>query len=203
MSRDGRRRRRRRRRGGRQHRVSPGRGGRRARRAAGARGCASATGSTGACAGGFRHQFSSRDQHRAVARERADDPRVHAGARAAARRRAGRVPVPRPRRARLGRVPRRARSSSARSGSTRSCSRRTRPADDRAGHRDRGRRGRDVLPDDGIADPSGLTQGYATLARRAGAELRLGVEVVGIEADGDAGAPGSAPSTGVDRHPSW
>jgi sarcosine oxidase subunit beta len=40
--------------------------------------------------------------------------------------------------------------------------------------------------DDGIADPSGLTQGYATLARRAGADLRLGVEVVAIETDGDA-----------------
>ena len=40
--------------------------------------------------------------------------------------------------------------------------------------------------DDGIADPSGLTQGYATLARRAGADLRLGVEVVEIETDGDA-----------------
>ena len=61
-----------------------------------------ATGSTGACAGGFRHQFSSRDQHRAVARERADDPRVHGGARAAARRRAGRLPLPRPRRAATG-----------------------------------------------------------------------------------------------------
>ena len=32
-------------------------------------------------------------------------------------------------------------------------------------------------PRDGIADPSGLTQGYATLARRAGAEIELGVEV--------------------------
>ncbi len=39
--------------------------------------------------------------------------------------------------------------------------------------------------DDGIADPSGLTQGYATLARRAGADLRLGVEAVAIETDGD------------------
>lgn len=35
-------------------------------------------------------------------------------------------------------------------------------------------------PADGVADPGGLTQGYATLARRAGAELRLGVEVVRI-----------------------
>ena len=40
--------------------------------------------------------------------------------------------------------------------------------------------------DDGIADPAGLTQGYATLARRAGADLRLGVEVIAIEADGAA-----------------
>ncbi|HXF56098.1 MAG TPA: FAD-binding oxidoreductase [Actinomycetota bacterium] len=32
-------------------------------------------------------------------------------------------------------------------------------------------------PEDGVADPAGLTEGYATLARRAGAELRLGVEV--------------------------
>ena len=40
-------------------------------------------------------------------------------------------------------------------------------------------------PDDGIADPSGLTQGYATAARRAGAEIRLGVNVLGIETMGD------------------
>lgn len=37
--------------------------------------------------------------------------------------------------------------------------------------------------DDGIADPAGLTQGYATLAREASADLRFGVEVVAIEAD--------------------
>lgn len=35
-------------------------------------------------------------------------------------------------------------------------------------------------PRDGIADPSGLTQGYATLARRAGAEIELGVEVTAV-----------------------
>ena len=35
-------------------------------------------------------------------------------------------------------------------------------------------------PRDGIADPSGLTNGYATLARRAGAEIRTGVEVTGV-----------------------
>jgi sarcosine oxidase subunit beta len=40
--------------------------------------------------------------------------------------------------------------------------------------------------DEGIADPAGLTQGYATLARRAGADLRLGVEVIAIEVDGGA-----------------
>jgi sarcosine oxidase subunit beta len=32
-------------------------------------------------------------------------------------------------------------------------------------------------PGDGIADPSGLTHGYATLARAAGAEIELGTEV--------------------------
>jgi sarcosine oxidase subunit beta len=31
-------------------------------------------------------------------------------------------------------------------------------------------------PRDGIADPSGLTHGYATLARRAGAQIELGVD---------------------------
>lgn len=35
-------------------------------------------------------------------------------------------------------------------------------------------------PKDGIADPSGLTHGYATLARRAGAKIELGVPVTGI-----------------------
>jgi sarcosine oxidase subunit beta len=40
-------------------------------------------------------------------------------------------------------------------------------------------------PKDGIADPSGLTNGFATLARRAGAEIRTGVEVTGVRvADG-------------------
>jgi sarcosine oxidase, subunit beta len=46
--------------------------------------------------------------------------------------------------------------------------------------------GATFCPDDGIADPSGLTQGYATAARRAGAEIRLGVDVLGIETVGDA-----------------
>jgi sarcosine oxidase subunit beta len=40
-------------------------------------------------------------------------------------------------------------------------------------------------PRDGIADPSGLTEGYATLARRARAEVRTGVEVTALrEANG-------------------
>jgi len=40
-------------------------------------------------------------------------------------------------------------------------------------------------PDDGIADPAGLTQGYATVARREGADLRLGVTVSGVSTEGD------------------
>jgi glycine/D-amino acid oxidase-like deaminating enzyme len=39
-------------------------------------------------------------------------------------------------------------------------------------------------PQDGIADPSGLTHGYATLARRTGAEIELGVEVTGVRVGG-------------------
>jgi sarcosine oxidase subunit beta len=42
-------------------------------------------------------------------------------------------------------------------------------------------------PDDGIADPSGLTNGYATLARRAGAELRLGTSATAIRTSPDGG----------------
>jgi sarcosine oxidase subunit beta len=42
-------------------------------------------------------------------------------------------------------------------------------------------------PDDGIADPSGLTNGYATLARRAGAELRLGASATAIRTSPDGG----------------
>ncbi|HEU4356138.1 MAG TPA: FAD-binding oxidoreductase [Actinomycetota bacterium] len=55
-------------------------------------------------------------------------------------------------------------------------------------------------PRDGIADPSGLTNGYATLARRAGAEIRTGVDVLAVRSsdgavrgvrtdDGDVDAP--------------
>jgi sarcosine oxidase subunit beta len=39
--------------------------------------------------------------------------------------------------------------------------------------------------EDGIADPSGLTQGYGTLARRAGAEIELGVAVDTIRVLGE------------------
>lgn len=41
--------------------------------------------------------------------------------------------------------------------------------------------GATFCPDDGIADPAGLTQGYAAAARRAGAEIELGTTIVGIE----------------------
>jgi len=44
--------------------------------------------------------------------------------------------------------------------------------------------GATFCPDDGIADPSGLTAGYATIARGAGAELRTGVDVLAILTDG-------------------
>jgi sarcosine oxidase subunit beta len=40
-------------------------------------------------------------------------------------------------------------------------------------------------PDDGIADPGGLTQGYAAVARRAGADLRFGVTVTGVTTEDD------------------
>jgi sarcosine oxidase, subunit beta len=40
-------------------------------------------------------------------------------------------------------------------------------------------------PRDGIADPSGLTQGYATLARGSGAEIEFGVEVEVVRTGGD------------------
>jgi len=40
-------------------------------------------------------------------------------------------------------------------------------------------------PDDGIADPGGLTQGYARSAREAGIEIVRGVEVTGIDVAGD------------------
>ena len=40
-------------------------------------------------------------------------------------------------------------------------------------------------PKDGIADPAGLTEGYATLARRAGVDIETGVEAQAIRVDGD------------------
>jgi glycine/D-amino acid oxidase-like deaminating enzyme len=42
-------------------------------------------------------------------------------------------------------------------------------------------------PDDGIADPSGLTNGYATLARRLGVTIRTGVPVSSIAVSADGG----------------
>lgn len=47
-------------------------------------------------------------------------------------------------------------------------------------------------PDDGIADPSGLVSGYATLARRAGATIRTGVAVTEIRV-----SPGGSRVAGV------
>ena len=41
--------------------------------------------------------------------------------------------------------------------------------------------GATYCPDDGIADPSGLTLGYATAARRAGARIETGVEVRSVD----------------------
>ncbi|MEW5990490.1 MAG: FAD-binding oxidoreductase [Chloroflexota bacterium] len=40
-------------------------------------------------------------------------------------------------------------------------------------------------PDDGIADPSGLTNGYATAARRHGTAIRLGTQVTAIRTSAD------------------
>ncbi len=40
-------------------------------------------------------------------------------------------------------------------------------------------------PNDGIADPAGLTEGYATLARRAGARIETGVQANAIALNGD------------------
>ena len=56
--------------------------------------------------------------------------------------------------------------------------------------------GATFCPDDGIADPAGLTNGYATLARRAGAELRTGVEVAAVQV-GDGRVLGVRTSAGV------
>ncbi|MCI0583450.1 MAG: FAD-binding oxidoreductase [Chloroflexi bacterium] len=55
-------------------------------------------------------------------------------------------------------------------------------------------------PDDGIADPSGLTIGYATLARRHGTAIRLGTEVTAIRtsADGSRVTGVSTPSGDID-----
>jgi sarcosine oxidase, subunit beta len=56
--------------------------------------------------------------------------------------------------------------------------------------------GATFCPDDGIADPGGLTQGYATAARRAGAEITLGTEVTRVEVR-DGRAVGVRTKTGM------
>lgn len=43
--------------------------------------------------------------------------------------------------------------------------------------------GATYCPLDGITDPSGLTEGYAAIARRAGAEIRTGVEVHAVRVE--------------------
>src|SRR5205085_3634680 len=52
--------------------------------------------------------------------------------------------------------------------------------------------GATFCPEDGIADPSGLTLGYATAARRAGAVIETGVEVTGVDVRGGRGGGGAA-----------
>ena len=138
------------------------------------------TGSTGRCAGGFRHQFSSEINVRLSLASVRMIRRVHGGARPAARRRRRRVPLPRPGRGVVGRVPG-GRSDAA-------IPRRPGGGAGRAGgggaHPGLASTedliGATFGPDDGIADPSGLTNGYATLARRAGAVIRLGTEATTI-----------------------
>jgi sarcosine oxidase subunit beta len=56
-------------------------------------------------------------------------------------------------------------------------------------------------PKDGIADPSGLTNGYATLARRAGARIRTGVEALGIERAADGRVRGVRTAEGAIEAP--
>ncbi len=49
-------------------------------------------------------------------------------------------------------------------------------------------------PDDGLADPSGLTNGYATLARRAGVEIRTNVVATAIRTTPDGGRVTGVPT---------
>jgi sarcosine oxidase, subunit beta len=51
-------------------------------------------------------------------------------------------------------------------------------------------------PEDGIADPSGLTDGYATAARRAGVEIERRVEVTAVTVD-DGRVTGVETSSGI------
>jgi sarcosine oxidase subunit beta len=53
-------------------------------------------------------------------------------------------------------------------------------------------------PSDGLADPSGLALGYATLARRAGADIEVGVDVTSIRVAGDRVAGVETPAGPVD-----
>ncbi|MES2210026.1 MAG: FAD-binding oxidoreductase [Chloroflexota bacterium] len=55
-------------------------------------------------------------------------------------------------------------------------------------------------PDDGIADPSGLTSGYATLARRASVDIRLGVAATGVRVRPDGSAVEGVETTAGSIH---
>jgi len=57
--------------------------------------------------------------------------------------------------------------------------------------------GATFCPDDGIADPSGLTTGYASAARRSGADIETGVEVTAIETAGGRVTGVATPAGGV------
>jgi len=57
--------------------------------------------------------------------------------------------------------------------------------------------GATFCPDDGIADPSGLTTGYASAARRSGADIETGVEVTAIETAGGHVTGVATPAGGV------
>ena len=136
-----------------------------------------ATGSTGACAGGFRHQFSSRIN---IELSLASVPMILGFTQEHG------LPLDVVQDGYLflvrnehdwDELPRRGGAPAIARRSTRSCSRRTRQPTSLRGSRSTTSSAATFCSDDGIADPSGLTQGYATLARRAGAELRLGVEV--------------------------
>ena len=125
-------------------------------------------------------------QRRAVARQHPAHHRVQRDPRPAGRRRPGRLPVPAPRRGVVVGVPGLGRDAARARRRRSSCSMRRRPASWSRGSRTDGIVGATFCARDGIADPSGLSLGFATAARRAGAEIRTRVEVTRIDVDGAA-----------------